>query len=116
MSGADLVPGDDWGNLIYMTLCMDQGSGDTLQVHIQQSKLSNQSARGGGDLIYMTLCMDQGTGSTLQACGGAISTWRTPAVPVRFKACSGCVSAFSAYLSSTSFACSCVLAGQRGPV
>lgn len=31
VSGAELTPGDDWGNLIYMTLCMDQGSGHTLQ-------------------------------------------------------------------------------------
>jgi len=101
VSGADLVPGDDWGNLIYMTLCMDQGSGDTLQVHIEQLKLSKQSAKGGVDLIYMTLCADQATGSTLQVCGGASSTWRTPAVPVRSNDCSGCVSAVSAYLSST---------------
>ena len=32
VSGADLVPGDDWGNIIYMTLCMDQGTGHLLQV------------------------------------------------------------------------------------
>ena len=32
VSGAELTPGDDWGNLIYMSLCMDQGSGHTLQV------------------------------------------------------------------------------------
>lgn len=31
VSGATLVPGDDWGNIIYMTLCMDQGSGNGLQ-------------------------------------------------------------------------------------
>jgi hypothetical protein len=31
VSGAELTPGDDWGNLIYMSLCMDQGSGHTLQ-------------------------------------------------------------------------------------
>lgn len=31
ISGAELVPGDDWGNLIYLSLVMDQGSGDTLQ-------------------------------------------------------------------------------------
>ena len=31
MSGAELVPGDDWGNIIYMTMCMDQGSGQGLQ-------------------------------------------------------------------------------------
>ncbi len=32
VSGAELVPGDDWGNIIYMTMCMDQGSGQGLQV------------------------------------------------------------------------------------
>ena len=32
VSGAELVPGDDWGNIIYMTMCMDQGSGHGLQV------------------------------------------------------------------------------------
>jgi len=31
VSGAELVPGDDWGNLIYLSLVMDQGSGHTLQ-------------------------------------------------------------------------------------
>lgn len=32
VDGADLVQGDDFGNLIYMTLCMDEGTGVSLQV------------------------------------------------------------------------------------
>lgn len=39
VSGAELTPGDDWGNLIYMSLCMDQGSGHTLQVRFTSCTL-----------------------------------------------------------------------------
>ncbi len=32
MSGADLIPGKDFENIIYMTLCMDEGTSHSLQV------------------------------------------------------------------------------------
>lgn len=39
MSGVELVPGDDWSNIIYMSLCMDQGTGHSLQVSLGLSNV-----------------------------------------------------------------------------
>lgn len=61
ISGAELVPGDDWGNLIYLSLVMDQGSGATLQ----------DSSEGHSEswMLKMSEWAPQSLGGTMAASG-----------------------------------------------
>jgi phosphatidylserine decarboxylase len=60
VSGAELTPGDDWGNLIYMSLCMDQGSGHTLQG-------SGDPAAGEAWMLKMSEWAPQSLGGSMSA-------------------------------------------------
>lgn len=98
MSGAELTPGDDWGNLIYMSLCMDQGSGHTLQARFVLCT-AHRIAHTHIRLAYadMKPCCQVAVMQT-QGSDGLKSTARSARCPILFLQGSGDPSAGEAWM------------------